>query len=171
MAPAPRYRGGALDAGRAARGADRLALVSDGKKLYAVGGETATGITGEVTIYDPRRTAGLPGPSNLLRCRMRAAVFLTTASTCRAAPRPGGVTSVLERYDPQPKRGRPPPRYPSLLRPMDWPHSGEDLPVRRVGWQAVSRRDVRLRSLGSGPPPPRCRSRGLSWASRAKDSI
>ena len=103
VAPAPRSdvarwtAQAALPAGRS-----RLALVSDGKKLYAVGGETATGVTEAMTIYDPRSNGWLPGPSKPTAVSNAAAVFLndgiyvpggTTAS--------GGVTNVLERFDPE----------------------------------------------------------------------
>jgi DNA-binding CsgD family transcriptional regulator/N-acetylneuraminic acid mutarotase len=102
VAPAPRSDvarwavQAALPAGRS-----RLALVSDGKKLYAVGGETAAGITGAMTLYDPRSNGWLPGADKPTAVSNVAAVFLndriyvpggTTAS--------GGVTNVLERYDP-----------------------------------------------------------------------
>jgi DNA-binding CsgD family transcriptional regulator len=78
----------------------RLALVSDGKKLYAVGGETAAGVTADLTIYDPQSNGWLPGPSKPTAVSNVAAVYLneriyvpggTTAA--------GGATDVFEAYD------------------------------------------------------------------------
>ena len=55
MAPAARLKVSRW-IGRAAlpEPAYRLALATDGSKLYAIGGETAGGITDQVAIYDPR---------------------------------------------------------------------------------------------------------------------
>ena len=81
-------------------GRSRLALVPDGKKLYAVGGETALGVTDGLTFYDPQSNGWLPGPRKPTAVSNVAAIFLndriyvpggTTAA--------GGVTNVLEVYD------------------------------------------------------------------------
>lgn len=78
----------------------RLALVAAGGKLYAIGGETASGPTGQVTIYDPQSNGWLPGPRKLTPTANVAAVLLgeriyvpggTTAS--------GGATNILEVFD------------------------------------------------------------------------
>ena len=78
----------------------RLALVSDGTKLYAVGGETAAGVTDQMTVYDPQSNGWLPGTHKPTAVSNVAAVYLndriyvpggTTAT--------GGVTNVLEIYD------------------------------------------------------------------------
>ncbi|HEX9116668.1 MAG TPA: LuxR C-terminal-related transcriptional regulator [Anaerolineae bacterium] len=44
-------------------GRSRLALVASSGKLYAIGGETASGIGNEMTIFDPASNGWLPGPS------------------------------------------------------------------------------------------------------------
>ena len=102
-APAPRSdvaRWTALAA--LAEGRSRLALASDGKKLYAVGGETVSGVTDQVTVYDPQSNGWLAGERKPTAVSNVAAVYLndhiyvpggTTAS--------GSVTDVLEVYDPQ----------------------------------------------------------------------
>jgi DNA-binding CsgD family transcriptional regulator len=102
VAPAPRSDVARWTAQAALpEGRSRLALASDGKKLYAIGGETAAGVTDQLTIYDPRSNGWLPGPRKPTAVSNAAAVFLndrvyvpggTTAS--------GGATNVLERYDP-----------------------------------------------------------------------
>ena len=102
VAPAPRSDVARWTAQAALpEGRSRLALVSDGKKLYAIGGEIAAGVTDQVTIYDPRSNGWLPGPRKPTAVSNAAAVFLndriyvpggTTAS--------GGVTNALELYDP-----------------------------------------------------------------------
>ena len=102
VAPAPRSDVARWTAQAALpEGRSRLALASDGKKLYAIGGETAAGVTDQVTIYDPRSNGWLPGPRKPTAVSNVAAIFLndriyvpggTTAS--------GGATNVFERYDP-----------------------------------------------------------------------
>ena len=103
VAPAPRSDVARWTAQAALpEGRSRLALVSDGKKLYAVGGETAAGVTAGLTIYDPQSNGWLPGPRKPTAVANVAAVYLndriyvpggTTAT--------GGVTNVLEVYDPK----------------------------------------------------------------------
>jgi N-acetylneuraminic acid mutarotase len=81
-------------------GRSRLALVSDGKKLYAIGGELSSGITDQMTVYDPQSNGWLPGTRKPTAVANAAGVYLndriyvpggTTAS--------GGTTNVLEVYD------------------------------------------------------------------------
>lgn len=80
----------------------RLALVADAQRIYAIGGETSEGVTGQVDIYDPRTNGWLPGARKLTPVSNVAAVLLdgriyipggTTAT--------GGATNVLEVYDPR----------------------------------------------------------------------
>jgi DNA-binding CsgD family transcriptional regulator len=83
-------------------GRSRLALASDGQKLYAMGGETAAGVTDQMTIYDPQSNGWLAGTRKPTAVSNVAAVYLndriyvpggTTAS--------GRATNVLEVYDPK----------------------------------------------------------------------
>jgi len=80
----------------------RLALVSDGSKLYAIGGETAEGVTDEVTVYDPASNGWLPGPSKPISVSNIGGVWLDGRIYI-----PGGTTSsgaetdVFEAFDPQ----------------------------------------------------------------------
>ena len=78
----------------------RLAVVTDNARIYAIGGENAAGVTGEVRIYDPASNVWLGGPTKPTPVSNVAAVVLggrvyvpggTTAS--------GAVTSVLEVYE------------------------------------------------------------------------
>lgn len=89
--------GAALPAARS-----RLALVADARRLYAIGGETADGITGQVSIYDPQTNAWLPGArkptavSNVSAVLLGGRIYVPGGTTAT-----GGVTNVLEVYDPQ----------------------------------------------------------------------
>ncbi len=80
----------------------RLALVADGQKLYAIGGETADGVTGEVVIYDPRNNDWVPGSrkptpvSNVAAAYLKDRIYVPGGSTAT-----GGVTNVMEVYDPK----------------------------------------------------------------------
>lgn len=80
----------------------RLALAADDRRIYAIAGETADGVTGQVDIYDPQTNSWRAGARKLTPVANVAAVVLngrvyvpggTTAS--------GDVTNVLEMYDPQ----------------------------------------------------------------------
>jgi len=103
VAPAPRSDVARWTAQAALpEGRSRLAWVSDGKKLYAIGGETTAGVTDGVTVYDPLSNGWLAGPRKPTAVSNVAAVYLndriyvpggTTAA--------GGVTNVLEVYDPK----------------------------------------------------------------------
>lgn len=80
----------------------RLALVAAGGKLYAIGGETASGVTGEVTIYDPRSNGWLPGTrkptpvSNIAGALLDDLIYVPGGTTAT-----GGATNILEVYDPR----------------------------------------------------------------------
>ena len=88
MAPAPR-----LDVARwTAKAAlpeprSRLALTTDGQKLYAIGGEIAGKVTGQVVIYDPRNNGWLPGASKPTPVANVMAVYSAIASTSQAVRR------------------------------------------------------------------------------------
>jgi DNA-binding CsgD family transcriptional regulator len=81
-------------------GRSRLALVAGGEKLYAVGGETAAGVTAAMTVYDPRSNGWLPGPSkptavsNVAAVTLNDRIYVPGGTTVA-----GGVTDVLEVYD------------------------------------------------------------------------
>jgi DNA-binding CsgD family transcriptional regulator/N-acetylneuraminic acid mutarotase len=79
----------------------RLAVVADESRIYAIGGENAAGVTGEVAVYDPASNGWLPGSSKPTPVsNVSAAVldgrFYVPGGTTSA----GGVTNVLEVYDP-----------------------------------------------------------------------
>ncbi len=62
LAPVPRWTARAsLPVAR-----DRLALLAFADKLYAIGGETPSGVTGDVTVFDPSSNGWLPAASKPL---------------------------------------------------------------------------------------------------------
>ena len=79
----------------------RLALAADGSRLYALGGETADGVTGELSIYDPKTNGWLPGVTkptpvaNIGAGVIGGRVYVPGGSTAN-----GGVSDALEIYDP-----------------------------------------------------------------------
>jgi DNA-binding CsgD family transcriptional regulator len=79
----------------------RLAVVADESRIYAIGGETATGVTGGVDIYDPSSNGWLAGPakptpvSNVAGALLNGRVYVPGGTTST-----GNVTNVLEVYDP-----------------------------------------------------------------------
>jgi DNA-binding CsgD family transcriptional regulator/N-acetylneuraminic acid mutarotase len=82
-------------------GRSRLALAASGGKLYAIGGETANGITDEVTVFDPQSNGWLA------RARKPTPVANVSAGVINGRIYvPGGVTpatrvtDALEVYDP-----------------------------------------------------------------------
>ena len=102
VAPAPRSDVARWTAQAALpEGRSRLALVSDGKRLYAMGGETAAGVTDQVTVYDPSSNGWLPGArkptavSNIAAVYLNGHIYVPGGSTAL-----GGVSNVFERYDP-----------------------------------------------------------------------
>ena len=80
----------------------RLALTTDGRKLYAIGGEIDGKVTGQVVMYDPRNNGWLPGASkptavaNVAAAYLSDRIYVPGGSTAT-----GGVTNVLEVYDPR----------------------------------------------------------------------
>lgn len=78
----------------------RMALGSDGRRLYAIGGETAEGVTGDVTVYDPTTNGWLPAAqkptpvSNANAAFIKGLIYVPGGSTPN-----GGVTNALEIYD------------------------------------------------------------------------
>ena len=79
----------------------RIAVATDGKRLYAIGGETADGVTGEVTVYDPATNGWLPAAtkptpvSNVGAGAIDGKIYVPGGSTPN-----GGVTNAFEIYDP-----------------------------------------------------------------------
>jgi len=80
----------------------RLAVASDGKKLYAIGGEIDGKVTDEVTIYDANNNGWLSGArkptpvSNVSAAYLNGRIYVPGGSTAT-----GGVTNMLEAYDPK----------------------------------------------------------------------
>ena len=74
----------------------RLALTTDGTKLYAIGGEIDGKVTDQVVIYDPRNNGWLPGSSkptavaNVMAAYLNDRIYVPGGSTAT-----GGVTNVL----------------------------------------------------------------------------
>ncbi len=81
---------------------DRLALATDGSKLYTIGGETAGGITDRVAIYDPRSNgwaAGAPKPTPVANANaiwLRDRIYVAGGTTADGMP-----TDAVEVYDPK----------------------------------------------------------------------
>ena len=90
MAPAPRPAQVARWTPRASlpEPRSRLALVADATKLYAIGGETADGISGQVAVYDPQAEWSA-GPIKPVAVANIAAAFLDGRIYV-----PGGVTAA-----------------------------------------------------------------------------
>ncbi len=78
----------------------RLAVVAAEGKIYAIGGETAAGVTDEVAVYDPASNGWLPGPrkptpvANVSAVALNGRIYVPGGSTAT-----GGVTNLLEVYD------------------------------------------------------------------------
>jgi DNA-binding CsgD family transcriptional regulator len=81
---------------------DRLALATDGSKLYTIGGETAGGVTDRVAIYDPRSNgwaAGAPKPTPVANANAiwhRDRIYVAGGTTADGMP-----TDAVEVYDPK----------------------------------------------------------------------
>jgi len=80
----------------------RLALVADANRLYAIGGETAAGVSDQVLVYDPRSNGWLAGArkptavANVAAALLDGRIYVPGGTTAS-----GGTTNVLEVYDPQ----------------------------------------------------------------------
>lgn len=78
----------------------RLAVVAAEGKIYAIGGETAAGVTDEVAVYDPASNGWLPGPrkptpvANVAAVAVNGRIYVPGGSTAT-----GGITNLLEVYD------------------------------------------------------------------------
>lgn len=80
----------------------RLALTTDGQRIYAIGGETADGVTGRVDVYDPQTNGWLPGARKLTPVsNAGAAVLDGRVYVPGGIAATGGATNVLEVYDPR----------------------------------------------------------------------
>jgi len=78
----------------------RLALVAGPKKLYAIGGENAAGVTDQVTIFDPQSNQWLQASrkptavANIAGALLDNRIYVPGGTTAT-----GGTTNVLEDYD------------------------------------------------------------------------
>ena len=94
----------------------RLALTSDGTRLYAIGGETPDGVTGDLTVFDPSTNGWLPLAAKPTPVANIAASFLDGRIYVPGGSTPGGgVSDVFEIYDPVTDRWE---TGPSLPRPL-----------------------------------------------------
>ena len=94
----------------------RLALVSDGKRLYAIGGETADGVTGDLTVFDPSTNGWLPLAAKPTPVANVAAGFLSgRIYVPGGTTSDGGVSDALEIYDPATDRWEAGPTLPRPL--------------------------------------------------------
>ena len=81
---------------------DRLALATDGTKLYAIGGETAGGIIDQVAIFNPRSNdwaAGAPKPTpvaNVAATWFEDRIYVPGGTTASGTP-----VNAVEVYDPK----------------------------------------------------------------------
>jgi DNA-binding CsgD family transcriptional regulator len=97
-------------------GRSRMALAADGKRLYAIGGETPDGVTGEVTVYDPTTNGWLPAASKPTPVSNAGAGFIDGLLYVPGGSTPmGGVTNVLDIYDPRADKWLPGPVLPRPL--------------------------------------------------------
>ncbi len=103
----------------------RLALIAGMTELYAIGGETASGVTGAMTIYDPTSNRWLSGPAkpapvaNVAGAMLDGRVYVPGGTTPD-----GSVSAVLEVYDPDAGRWEtraplPEPRTAYALAALD----------------------------------------------------
>lgn len=94
----------------------RMALTTNGKRLYAIGGETADGVTDQVTVYDPTTNGWLPGAAKPTAVSNASAGFINGVIYVPGGSTPnGGVTNALEVYDPAADTWSPGPVLPRPL--------------------------------------------------------
>jgi DNA-binding CsgD family transcriptional regulator len=79
----------------------RFAAAADDSRIYAIGGEDESGVTGAVEIYDPASNGWLAGPAKPTPVSNVAAVLLNGRVYVPGGTTSGGsVTNILEVYDP-----------------------------------------------------------------------
>jgi DNA-binding CsgD family transcriptional regulator len=81
------------------QGRSRLALVAHVSLLYAIGGETADGVTNSVTVYDPRENAWRAGPPKPTAVANIAGVALDDLIFVPGGSAGEGVSNALEVFD------------------------------------------------------------------------
>lgn len=80
----------------------RLAVVADATRLYAIGGETADGVSDQLALFDPVANEWSAGPAKPAAVANIAAVFLDGRIYVPGGVTVGGdVTSTVEIYDVQ----------------------------------------------------------------------
>ena len=126
---------------------DRLALATDGSKLYAIGGETASGITDQVAIYDPRSNgwaAGAPKPTPVANANaiwLRDRIYVPGGTTADGMP-----TDAVEVYDPKTDTWEARAALPFPLAAYGSAGARRQAPpVRRLGWRVLPGRHADLR--------------------------
>ena len=95
-------------------GRSRLALAQAGGKLYAIGGETAEGVTGELAVYDPRSNGWLQGTSKPTAVSNVSAVTIDDLIYVPGGSTEGGlVVDTLEVYAPATEKWETRARLPA----------------------------------------------------------
>lgn len=80
----------------------RMAVVTDGTRLYAIGGETAAGLSDQVTVYDPRSNSWQTAARKPTAVANAAAVWLNDRIYVAGGTLSGGqTTNAVEVYDPR----------------------------------------------------------------------
>lgn len=153
----------------------RLALAALGGRIYALAGETTEGVTGEVTVYDPKTNGWLPAASkptavaNVAAGVIGGALYAPGGSTAG-----GGVTDVLEIYDPAADRWSTGPALPRPLTAYALAVWGDKLYVFG-GWDGAAYRqetlifDPQTGAWQTGPALPG--PRAFAGAATLKDVI
>jgi len=151
----------------------RLALASDGRRLYAIGGETPGGVTGDLTVFDPSTNGWLPLAAKPTPVANIAAGFLDGRIYVPGGSTPGGgVSDVLEIYDPETDRWETGPALPRPLTAYASVAWNGKLYLFG-GWSDQSLRaetlifDPSTQAWSEGPPLPG--SRAFSGATVLKD--
>jgi hypothetical protein len=80
----------------------RVALATDGTRLYLIGGETSSGITGQTLTYEPRSNSWQSAATKPTAVANAVAVWLNDRIYVPGGTSKDGTpTSVVEMYDPQ----------------------------------------------------------------------
>ncbi len=94
----------------------RVALATDGTRLYVIGGETSAGVTGQVSIYDPHSNGWQSAAAKPTAVANAAAAWLSDRIYVPGGTtRNGTPTNAVEAYDPRADRWEAVAPLPSPL--------------------------------------------------------